>query len=161
MKIVCTTLFGYKKLVEKTKLKQRKSVYAVIISQGKILLLNTKSTSKLWFPGGVVDPGETEKEALKRECFEEAGIIIKVGALLTAVESFFYYDPSSTAFHQISTFYLCTATSNNLDEFQNPDPSDEASNPEWKVISELNEKNLQDYGYEVIKLTIQTSSVPG
>jgi 8-oxo-dGTP diphosphatase len=45
--------------------------------------LPDKSRANLWeFPGGKVEPGETEAEALKRECHEELAVDLEVGAKL-------------------------------------------------------------------------------
>lgn len=38
------------------------------------------------FPGGKVEPGETKREALARECNEELGVRVEVGDELTNVE---------------------------------------------------------------------------
>ncbi len=42
-----------------------------------------KSRANLWeFPGGKVEPGETDETALARECQEELAVELKVGARL-------------------------------------------------------------------------------
>ena len=61
-------------------------VAAVIVRDGKVLACRRaphKSLAGLWeFPGGKVEPGETDEVALAREIREELGIEISVGALI-------------------------------------------------------------------------------
>lgn len=59
-------------------------VGAAIIEDGRVLACARSEPPEFagrWeFPGGKVEPGETETEALVRECVEELGVKIEVGA---------------------------------------------------------------------------------
>lgn len=58
-------------------------VGAAIVRDGRVLA--ARRTSGGWeFPGGKVEPGETEVAALVRECREELGAGVSVGALVGA-----------------------------------------------------------------------------
>lgn len=58
-------------------------VGAAIISQGRVLACARAEPPRYagrWeFPGGKLEPGESEPEALVRECEEELGVLIEVG----------------------------------------------------------------------------------
>jgi 8-oxo-dGTP diphosphatase len=58
-------------------------VAAAIIDGGRLLAAQRAGPPQMaggWeFPGGKVDPGESDHEALIRECQEELGVGIKVG----------------------------------------------------------------------------------
>jgi 8-oxo-dGTP diphosphatase len=58
-------------------------VGAAIIQSGKVLACARTEPPEFagrWeFPGGKVEPGETEVEALVRECVEELGVSVRVG----------------------------------------------------------------------------------
>jgi 8-oxo-dGTP diphosphatase len=59
-------------------------VGAAIIRDGRVLAAQRSgppSTAGRWeFPGGKVDPGESDEKALVRECHEELGIKVELGA---------------------------------------------------------------------------------
>lgn len=58
-------------------------VGAAVMSEGKLLAVRRTeppALAGLWeFPGGKVEPGETERGALARECLEELGLVLEIG----------------------------------------------------------------------------------
>ncbi|MDD2521704.1 MAG: NUDIX domain-containing protein [Anaerolineaceae bacterium] len=96
----------------KKKRKLRNSVKAVIIDDGKILLLQ-KDNGKGGYtvlPGGGQEFGETLHQALKREVFEEIGAKIKIGKLLHIREYFSEkhdYALEDREIHQVEFFFKC------------------------------------------------------
>ncbi len=62
---------------------QRIIVGAAIVENGRVLACARADPPEVagrWeFPGGKVEPGETEVEALIRECVEELGVQVEVG----------------------------------------------------------------------------------
>lgn len=76
---------------------------AIIVHEGKILLVQHKGRDFYSLPGGKIDPDEDIKSALKRELVEELGIESEIGNLLflhefqypggsLSVEFFFWID---------------------------------------------------------------------
>ena len=66
-------------------------VVAGLIRRGDQILVQQRNPGGtrglLWeFPGGKVDPGETDSQALARECREELDVTVEVGALAAETE---------------------------------------------------------------------------
>jgi 8-oxo-dGTP diphosphatase len=64
--------------------KSRKVIVgAAIIADGRVLACERSSPPEVagrWeFPGGKVEPGESDEQALARECAEELGVRVEVG----------------------------------------------------------------------------------
>jgi len=88
----------------------RASVYAVILQEGKILLVRHQSSGKHFLPGGGIEIGEPIREALKRELREEAGMQVEVARLFYFKEHFFYHEPADQAYHNFMVFFWAKET---------------------------------------------------
>lgn len=51
-------------------------IVAIIIKNGKLLMLKGLGYKELWTPGGKIKPGETDEDCLRRELIEEIGVKI-------------------------------------------------------------------------------------
>jgi len=102
--VECITHYGKTKLLPKEKLTFRPSVYAIIVNEGNVLLLNTTHTGTYSLPGGGIEIGESIEEALKREVREETSLEIEIISFYRFDEQFFYYDPADVAFHSFLFF---------------------------------------------------------
>ncbi len=83
-------------------------IVAGILSRGGALLITRRPEGAhlggLWeFPGGKVEPGETDEQALVRELEEEVGVRVEVGEALHVVT----HDYGDRLVR--ITFYICTA----------------------------------------------------
>ena len=87
-------------------------VAAVILRDGAVLVTRRPERGHLaglWeFPGGKVEPGEGEEEALVREVEEEIGVRVEVGERLAAVTH--DYGDRTVAI----AFYRCHAPASDL-----------------------------------------------
>ncbi len=85
-------------------------VAAVIVRDGKVLACRRaphKSLAGLWeFPGGKVEPGETDEVALAREIREELGIDITVGEFIAESVA-----PAGETMIHLNAFWAQTSTS--------------------------------------------------
>ena len=60
---------------------ERKRAAAVIVRDGRVLMVHERSRrsggGEWWtLPGGGLEPGETAEEAMRREVFEETGLVV-------------------------------------------------------------------------------------
>ena len=149
--IEAISIFGNKIKVPKEKFKFRTSAYGIIKHGDKILLVNTRSSGKWFFPGGEVEIGESLEDAIKREVMEETGIEIEVEKFLTFKQTYFYYDPFDQAFQNYAFFYICKPKTFNLSE-ENQVEFDEAEKPEWVEFNKLTKNDFQPPANEIFQL---------
>ncbi|ESQ77343.1 NUDIX domain-containing protein [Asticcacaulis sp. YBE204] len=83
----------------------RAAVYGMVLRDGYIALVQQGySHFKYDFPGGAIEAGETNAEALKREFLEEAGVEIEPGAAAGEVLQYFV-NAEGDAFANHAHFY--------------------------------------------------------
>lgn len=148
--IECTTLFGETKKVDAEDITMRPAAYGIVEHDGKLLLVNTKSTGKWFFPGGAIEQGEFSRDALKREIHEETGIEVEISELFKVHESFFYYDPWEKGFQNISLIYLCQPKTFEVSDAFNEE-RDEAEKAQWISMGDLKPGQFQDFAGDVFR----------
>jgi len=153
--IVCTNLHGKKKLIPKERLVFRPSAYAIIVNNGNMLLVNTRSTGKYFFPGGAVEIGESLEAALQREVREETGLEIEVSELFQFKENFFYNDPEDEAYHAFAFVFLGEPKTMQLIDDHLVDDG-QAEKPRWVNIKSLKAENFQNFAGEIFEHYCQT-----
>lgn len=113
----------------------RTSVRAVIVKDGKVLLMHSQKYDYYKFPGGGIEKGETPEAALIREVAEEAGCkvipasIREFGEVMRRQKD--SYDESAI-FEQPNYYYFCDIedepVSQNLDDYE----KEEGFTPVWR-----------------------------
>lgn len=110
-------------------------VAAVVIDGSRRLLLvkRGKEPAKgLWsVPGGLVRPGETMRQAVRRETMEETGLLVTPGEIATVAESIIPDAAGRTRYHYILVDFFATPASGGLLE-----PGDDADDVRWVTAAE-------------------------
>jgi len=154
--VECITLEGKIKKVPRDRLILRPAAYAIIVQNGKILLVKMRHSGKFHLPGGGVQKGERLEETLKRETWEETGIEIAVERFAHFEEAFFYYDPSKRAYHGLHFYFICRPKT--LDLLADDQVNDgSAEQPRWVEIRDLHPADFQIHGDIILKLCTQTA----
>ena len=83
-------------------------VGAIIMKDGKILMVSNERVDYLYSVGGRLKFGETAEEAVVREVFEETGVRMEIDRLAYVHENYFYGDSPSNLgklIYEISFFF--------------------------------------------------------
>lgn len=120
--IICFDIKGEGHKFEIKDLSFRISVYAVIVKEGKVLLLR-QWEDKYNFPGGGVNLGESTENALKREILEETNLKFKSSKIIHQSETFFLVPFEEIPVHSVILFFACKLedgiiSTKNFDEFE-------------------------------------------
>ena len=122
----------------------RKIVRAITIKDNRLLVLKRiKENEMYWvFPGGGVEEGENDVQALEREMVEETGFEVKVG------EHFTNYHFLSSYMDADEDFYLAEITggeegTGNGPEYDDIDKYQGTHELDWIELDKLKESDLR------------------
>jgi 8-oxo-dGTP pyrophosphatase MutT (NUDIX family) len=142
--IRCKDNWGREVELPAERFRYRPSVYAVFWRQGQVLVCGTRSTGRLWLPGGGVEEGESHETALRREVREEAGITeLEIAQSLGDFRNFCYYAPEDDACDAHLYFYLCTTLENGLLPNERIEDG-EATDFRWMTLKEVLKEEFCD-----------------
>lgn len=114
---------------------------AVIVKDGKVLLVKRRAPPKAGYysiPGGLVEVGESVREAAKREVFEETGLIVKVGELIDVIDNIVKDEKGRVKYHYVIIDYLAHPVGGRLKE------SSDAAEVKWVSFDELKDLKLTE-----------------
>ena len=114
----------------------RLAVRAIIVEEGRLLVVNAWHTSKsalMCAPGGGVEVGSSLPDNLIREVHEETGLTITVDAPCLVNE---YHDAPSQ-FHQVELFFRCSIVPGTPRPEVWTDPEGVVTRRRWLTPAEL------------------------
>jgi len=114
----------------------RVGVGAVILHDDKVLLVRrgkSPSFGKWSLPGGLVELGETTREAIAREIVEECGIKIRVVDVAGVIDRIVTDDAGRVRYHYVLVDYLAYPESTDVEA------GSDAAEAQWFSIDRLGE----------------------
>ncbi|HUS78459.1 MAG TPA: NUDIX hydrolase [Patescibacteria group bacterium] len=114
-------------------------VAATILEGHRVLLVrrgNEPNRGSWGLPGGVVELGETVREAVVREVLEETGLIVEPVRLLTVYDAVVRDDDRAVRFHYVLSEFHCRMRGGELHA------STDASDAQWVDVRNLDPYNV-------------------
>ncbi len=119
-------------------------VGAVVMHQGKLLVIKDRFNAGYKLPGGHIDKGESIKEALKREVLEETGVQIDFESIVNLGHF------KNGQFGESNLYIVCTAKA--LSTAINIADSIEISEAKWMELEAfLQDEEVNNYNKSVVK----------
>jgi ADP-ribose pyrophosphatase YjhB (NUDIX family) len=114
-------------------------VGAVVVEQGRVLLVQrgTEPAKGQWsIPGGLIDVGESLREAVAREVHEETGLFVEPVELIELLDRI-HRDGDRVRYHYVIADYLCRVVGGRLVAASDADAVRWVERPEWNSHSAL------------------------
>jgi 8-oxo-dGTP diphosphatase len=130
-------------------------VGAVIVQNNSALLIRRGNAPLLgeWsLPGGVLECGETLRDATIREAREETGLTVETGELLGVYERIIRSEDGLVRYHYVLIDFLCRVVRGDLQS------GSDAADVRWFTRDELDGLNLPHDTRDVIEKGFNSSS---
>jgi len=129
-------------------------VGTIIIERDRVVLVkrgHPPLAGKWSVPGGVLEVGETLRQAAVREALEETGLAVEVGELLGVYDRILRDADGRTRYHYVLIDFLCRRIAGELHA------AGDAAEARWFTSSELSELSLAEDTADVIRLGFEKS----
>ncbi|MFZ0287357.1 MAG: NUDIX hydrolase [Terriglobales bacterium] len=131
-------------------------VGAIIIEGDRVVLVkrgHPPLAGEWSIPGGVLEVGETLRQASVREAFEETGLTIEPGELLGVFDRIIRDDTGRTQYHYVLIDFLCRRVAGE------PRAAGDAAEAKWFTKQEAAELPLAKDTADVIRLGFEQQNI--
>jgi len=121
----------------------------VIVEAGRVVLVkrgHPPLAGEWSIPGGVLEVGETVREAAVREALEETGLTVEPADLLGVFDRVIFDETGRTKYHYVLIDFLCRRIAGE------PQAAGDAAEARWFTKEELAKLSLAKDTAEVIRL---------
>ena|SRR5947209_4983438 len=132
-------------------------VGSVVIHQGLVALVRRSAEPRRgeWsIPGGLVELGETLRQAAEREALEEIGLTVEAGEVLEVFENLQHDAAGKVLYHYVVVDFQCRLVSGTLTA------GGDASEAKWASFRELEGLGVSDAATKVIRKAFSRNSKP-
>ena len=133
-------------------------VGAIIVEAGRVVLVkrgHPPLQGEWSIPGGVLEVGETLREAAVREAREETGLTVEVADLLGVYDRILRDDAGRILYHYVLIDFLCRRVAGTLQA------AGDAEEARWFTPDEAAKLSLADDTVEVIRKGFEKLSIAG
>jgi 8-oxo-dGTP diphosphatase len=131
-------------------------VGALIVEANRIVLVrrgSPPSKGEWSIPGGLIRVGETLRDAVVRESFEETGLSVEPGELVELVERIVPDDQGRFRYHYVIADFLCRVSGGGLRA------GSDAPDAKWVPREQLEAMGLADITLKVVWAAFERSRV--
>jgi 8-oxo-dGTP diphosphatase len=127
-------------------------VGAIIVESGRVLLIkrgHAPLKGEWSIPGGLLEVGETLRQAAEREALEETGLTVRTTDLVGVFDRVIPDEQQRTIYHYVLIDFLCEKVSGDLGA------SGDAEEAGWFTLKEIAELPLAEDTAAVIRTALQ------